>query len=56
MLKGSADGPVIVPGKADESLLFLLAAHREEEFMPPPKNKSNAPNLNPAQLALLTPL
>jgi WD40 repeat protein len=53
MLKGSGDGPVIVPGKADESLLFLLAAHREEEFMPPPKNKSNAPNLNPAQLALL---
>jgi WD40 repeat protein len=53
MMKGSSDGPVLVPGKADESLLFLLAAHREEEFMPPPGNKSNAPNLNPEQLALL---
>ncbi|MCP4848056.1 MAG: hypothetical protein GY899_08940 [Verrucomicrobiaceae bacterium] len=53
MLKGSSDGEVIVPGKAEESLIFLLAAHREEEFMPPPKNKSNAPNLNPEQLALL---
>ncbi|MFP6872743.1 MAG: c-type cytochrome domain-containing protein [Verrucomicrobiales bacterium] len=53
MLKGSSEGKVIVPGKADESLLFLVAAHREEEFMPPPKNKSNAPNLNPEQLALL---
>ena len=53
ILKGSADGQVIVPGKSEESLIFLVAAHREEEFMPPPKNKSNAPNLNPEQLALL---
>ena len=53
MLKGSSSGEVIVPGNAEESLIFLLAAHREEEFMPPPGNKSNAPNLNPEQLALL---
>ena len=53
-MREGADGfEVLVPGKSDESLVFLLAAHREEEFMPPPKNKSNAPNpagINPSFL------
>ncbi|MFL2479158.1 MAG: c-type cytochrome domain-containing protein [Verrucomicrobiales bacterium] len=53
MMKGSDSGEVIVPGNADDSLVFLQAAHQEEEFMPPPKNKSNAPNLSPKELALL---
>ncbi|MBT7983195.1 MAG: hypothetical protein HN584_11570 [Akkermansiaceae bacterium] len=53
MMKGSDSGEVIVPGNAEDSLVFLQAAHQEEEFMPPPKNKSNAPNLSPKELALL---
>jgi len=53
MMKGSDSGEVIIPGNANESLVFLQAAHQEEEFMPPPKNKSNAPNLSPKELALL---
>src|SRR3989442_378043 len=35
MLKGGKRGPAIVPGKADESLLFQMAAHRVEPAMPP---------------------
>ncbi len=53
MMKGSDNGEVIVPGNANDSLVFLQASHQEEEFMPPPKNKSNAPNLSPNELALL---
>ena len=53
MMKGSDNGEVIIPGNADESLIFLQASHQEEDFMPPPKNKSNAPNLSPEELALL---
>ena len=53
MMKGSDNGEVIIPGNADESLVFLQASHQEEDFMPPPKNKSNAPNLSPEELALL---
>ncbi|MEC8905636.1 MAG: c-type cytochrome domain-containing protein, partial [Verrucomicrobiota bacterium] len=53
IMKGSDNGEVIIPGNADESLVFLQASHQEEDFMPPPKNKSNAPNLSPEELALL---
>ena len=53
MMKGSDNGEVIIPGNAGESLVFLQASHQEEDFMPPPKNKSNAPNLSPEELALL---
>ncbi|QDV35162.1 c-type cytochrome domain-containing protein [Tautonia plasticadhaerens] len=35
MIEGGDSGPAIVPGKADESLLFKMAAHRVEPFMPP---------------------
>src|SRR4051794_1205275 len=30
MLKGGKRGPAVAPGKADESLLFRMAAHRVE--------------------------
>ena len=53
MLVGGDSGPALVPGKPMESLVFLTAAHLEEEFMPPAKNKSNAVDLNPDELALL---
>lgn len=51
--KGGENGAAVVPGKAEESLLFQLAAHLGEEPMPPKDNKANAPNLKPEQLALL---
>ncbi|MFT5468005.1 MAG: WD40 repeat protein [Verrucomicrobiales bacterium] len=53
ILKGGDTGPAIVPGNAADSLLFTTAAHIEEPIMPPAKNKSNAVNLNPQELALL---
>jgi len=53
MIKGGDTGPAVVPGKADDSLLFTSAIHLEEPTMPPAKNKSNAVNLNPNELALL---
>jgi mono/diheme cytochrome c family protein len=32
---GSSSGPVVVPGKPDDSLVYTLAAHREDPKMPP---------------------
>src|SRR4051794_33506506 len=52
MLKGGKRGPAIVPGKADESLLFKMAAHRVEPFMPPKDKKDQKP-LTPEELGLL---
>src|SRR5262245_58396573 len=52
MLKGGKHGPAIVPGKADESLLFRMAAHRVEPFMPP-EDKPGNPPLSPEELGLL---
>ena len=43
MLKGGKHGPAIVPGKADESLLFKMAAHRVEPVMPPKDKKEQKP-------------
>ena len=53
MLKGGVSGPAVVPGKADDSLLFKLAAHSEEPLMPPADNDRNAHNLSSEQLGLL---
>jgi WD40 repeat protein len=53
ILKGGVSGPAVVPGKADESLLFTMSAHREEPVMPPADNDRNAHNLTPEQLGLL---
>ena len=52
MLKGGKRGPALVPGKADESLLFRMAAHRVEPVMPP-KDKPGNPPLTPEELGLL---
>jgi WD40 repeat protein len=52
MLKGGKRGPAVVPGKAEESLLFKLAAHRMEPFMPPKDKKGNKP-LTPQELGLI---
>jgi len=52
--KGGASGPAVVPGKADESLVFTSSAHRVDDLvMPPAGNKSNAENLTPDELGLL---
>ncbi|GAC1470143.1 MAG: hypothetical protein NVSMB9_14940 [Isosphaeraceae bacterium] len=52
MLKGGKGGPAIVPGKADESLLFKMASHRVRPVMPPEKKK-DAKALSPDELGLL---
>lgn len=52
MLKGGKHGPAIVPGKADESLLFRMAAHRVDPVMPPKDKPGNSP-LTPEELGIL---
>src|SRR5262245_5539775 len=52
MKKGGKRGPVIVPGKAEQSLLFQMAAHRVEPVMPPQDKKAAKP-LSPEELGLL---
>jgi WD40 repeat protein len=52
MLKGGKRGPALVPGKADESLLFKMAAHRVEPVMPP-KEKKDAKALTSEELGLI---
>src|SRR5919112_207423 len=43
MLKGGKRGPAIVPGRADESLLFQIAAHLVDPVMPPKEKKEAQP-------------
>jgi len=50
---GGDSGPGVVAGKPAESVLFLRAAHRQEDIMPPPDNKVEAKNLSPTELGLL---
>ncbi|MDX2035647.1 MAG: c-type cytochrome domain-containing protein [Isosphaeraceae bacterium] len=52
MKKGGKRGPALVPGKADASLLFRMAAHRVEPVMPPRDKKSSSP-LTGAELGKL---
>jgi WD40 repeat protein len=52
MLKGGKRGPAVVPGKAEESLLFKLASHRAEPSMPPKDKKDQKP-LTPEELGVL---
>ncbi|HZW34678.1 MAG TPA: c-type cytochrome domain-containing protein, partial [Isosphaeraceae bacterium] len=52
MLKGGKRGPAIVPGKADASRLFQMAAHRVEPAMPPRDKPVNRP-MTPEELGLL---
>ncbi|MEO1991788.1 MAG: c-type cytochrome domain-containing protein, partial [Pirellulales bacterium] len=51
--KGGDSGVSVVAGKPSESMLFLRASHREEDFMPPPDNTVGAQTLTPIQLGML---
>ncbi len=52
MLKGGKRGPAIVAGKADDSLLFKMAAHLVDPVMPPKDKKDQKP-LSPEELGLI---
>jgi hypothetical protein len=52
--RGGDSGPGVVPGKSGESLILQAAAHKGDYVMPPKDNKAGAPNLSPADLAVLT--
>ncbi len=52
MLKGGKRGPALRPGKADDSLLFKMAAHRVDPVMPPKEKKDLKP-LTPDELGVL---
>ncbi|MCA9105382.1 MAG: hypothetical protein KDA83_08155, partial [Planctomycetales bacterium] len=53
ILSGGDTGPGVVPGQPEASLLWQLAAHREEPVMPPEDNDVGARRLNDAELAVL---
>ena len=53
LLKGGKRGPSIVPGKADQSPLFLMGSHRMEPVMPPKEKAKDYPALTPAEVGLL---
>jgi WD40 repeat protein len=53
LLKGGKRGTAIVPGKPDESLLYLAAARKKQPHMPPLPNKVEASALTPKELGLL---
>jgi WD40 repeat protein len=54
ILEGSDAGPVIIPGKGNESHLFLVASNLiEDALMPPKDNPSNAVPMKPTELELL---
>lgn len=51
--KGGENGPALVPGKSAESLIVKASIHTKDMEMPPPKNKSGAVNLSPAEIEIL---
>lgn len=53
LMEGGDSGPAVVPGKADDSLLFQLAAHQTEPIMPPVDNDVGAKPLSPIGLGLI---
>ena len=53
IVAGGDSGPGVVAGKPAESALFLRAAHRQGDVMPPADNKVGAKHLSPDQLGLL---
>ena len=53
MLRPRDEGAVLVPGKPEESLLYLLAAHEREPVMPPEDNDRGARRLSADELATL---
>jgi len=52
MIKGGKRGAGIVPGKPDESLVYLVAARKKQPHMPPLPNKVEAAALTPRELGL----
>ncbi len=50
LMKGGKKGAAVVPGKADESQLWLRASHRHEKIMPP-KSENNP--LTPDEVGVL---
>jgi WD40 repeat protein len=50
LMKGGKKGPAVVPGKAEESRLWLMAGHRIKPIMPP-KTEDNP--LTPEEVAVL---
>jgi WD40 repeat protein len=53
MIKGGKRGAGIVPGKPDESLIYLVAARKKAPHMPPLPNKVEAAALTPKELGVL---
>ena len=53
IVAGGDSGPGVVAGKPAESVLFLRAAHRQDDVMPPADNKVGAKHLSSDQLGLL---
>jgi hypothetical protein len=55
VVKGGTDGKVVQPGNSAKSMIILNAAHLgdEEDWMPPPKNKANIPQLTGEQIGLI---
>ncbi|QDT34314.1 c-type cytochrome domain-containing protein [Thalassoglobus polymorphus] len=53
ILKGGASGESVVPGKPEESYMYLVAARIDEPVMPPLPNKVQAKALTPKELGIL---
>jgi WD40 repeat protein len=53
ILQGGTNGPAIVPGESEKSLLLQVAAHRRKPKMPPPRNRVGARPLTPDELGLI---
>lgn len=53
ILKGGASGEAIVPGKPEESYLYMVSARIDEPVMPPLPNKANAKPLTSRELGIL---
>ena len=53
MTKGGKRGAGIVPGKPDESLIYLVASRQKAPHMPPLPNKVEAASLTPKELGVL---
>lgn len=53
MLRKGDNGPAVVPGKAAESLAYLVAAHTREPVMPPDDNDRGARRLTASEIDIL---
>ena len=53
ILAGGENGPAAVSNRGVESLLLVLASHKDEPVMPPSGNDVAAKNLTPEELGLL---